>query len=84
LSGARKGAQSLLDTVEHPNHERYGGQRIFVVRRDDDVCLVPVLEGDASLFLKTIIPSRKATRQYLGEALSVGRRAVEACGCPRW
>ena len=47
--------------------ERYAGQRIFVVRREDYVYLVPFVEGVALVFLKTIIPSRKATKQYLGE-----------------
>ena len=57
----------VLDTVEHPNQARYGGQRIFVVKVDDYVYLVPFVEDDTSVFLKTIIPSRKATKQYLGE-----------------
>ena len=51
----------------HPNQERYRGQRIFVVRRDDYVYLVPFVEDDASVFLKTIIPSRRATKRYLRE-----------------
>ena len=57
----------LLDILEHPNPERYGGQRIFVVRREDYVYLVPFVEDENAVFLKTIIPSRKATKQYLGE-----------------
>ena len=57
----------LLDILEHPHPERYAGQRIFVVRRDDYVYLVPFVEDEHTVFLKTIIPSRKATRQYLGE-----------------
>ena len=57
----------LLDTLEHPNPERYAGQRIFVVQRDDYVFLVPFIEDEHTVFLKTIIPSRKATKQYLGE-----------------
>jgi hypothetical protein len=56
----------LLDTVEHPNQARYEGQRIFVVRRHDYVYLVPFVEDESSVFLKTIIPSRRATKQYLG------------------
>jgi len=56
----------LLDILEHPQPERYGRQRIFVVRRDDYVYLMPLVEDDKTVFLKTIIPSRKATRQYLG------------------
>ena len=57
----------LLDILEHPNPERYGGQRIFAVRREDYVYLVPFVEDENAVFLKTIIPSRKATKQYLGE-----------------
>jgi predicted DNA binding CopG/RHH family protein len=50
----------LLDILEHPNADRYAGQRIFVVRREDYVYLVPFVEDEHSVFLKTIIPSRKA------------------------
>ena len=57
----------LLDILEHPNPERYAGQRIFVVRREDYAYLVPFVEDEHTVFLKTIIPSRKATKQYLGE-----------------
>ena len=57
----------LLDVLEHPNPDRYAGQRIFVVRRDDYVYLVPFVEDEQTVFLKTIIPSRKAAKQYLGE-----------------
>ena len=57
----------LLDILEHPNPERDGGQRIFVVRREDYVYLVPFVEDEQTVFLKTIIPSRKATKEYLGE-----------------
>jgi len=57
----------LLDVLEHPNQQRYRGQRIFVVRRDDYVYLVPFVEDERVVFLKTIIPSRKATAQYVGK-----------------
>jgi predicted DNA binding CopG/RHH family protein/uncharacterized DUF497 family protein len=57
----------VLDILEHPNPDRDAGQRIFVVQRDDYVYLVPFVEDAHSVFLKTIIPSRKATKQYLGE-----------------
>jgi uncharacterized DUF497 family protein len=55
----------LLDIVEHPNQERYGGQRIFVVQIGEYAYLVPFVETDREVFLKTIIPSRKAVRDYL-------------------
>ena len=57
----------VLDILEHPNRERYGGQRIFVVKINNYVYLVPFVETDREMFLKTIIPSRKATRDYLRE-----------------
>ena len=57
----------VLDILEHPNPDRYAGQRIFVVRREDYVYLVPFVEDEYTVFLKTMIPSRKATKEYLGE-----------------
>ena len=57
----------LLDVLEHPNEARYADQRIFVVRRDNYVYLVPFVEDERLVFLKTIIPSRKATKEYLGK-----------------
>lgn len=55
----------LLDVLEHPHPERFANQRIFVVRVVDYVYLVPFVESGTEVFLKTIIPSRKATRDYL-------------------
>jgi hypothetical protein len=55
----------LLDVLEHPNQEKYKGQKIFVVQVDNYVYLVPFSETESEVFLKTIIPSRKATRKYL-------------------
>jgi uncharacterized DUF497 family protein len=60
-------AGDLLDIVEHPNPEKYEGQRIFIVRIRDYAWLVPFVETDRQIFLKTIIPNRKATKKYLGE-----------------
>ncbi len=56
----------LLDTIEHPHRRQYPGQRIFVVDVEGYACLVPFVEDDEVIFLKTIIPSRKMTRLYLG------------------
>ena len=57
----------LLDILEHPNQNWYPGQRVFVVRRDNYVFLVPFVEEYRLVALKTIIPSRKATRTYLSQ-----------------
>jgi uncharacterized DUF497 family protein len=56
----------LLDILEHPNPDRYAGQRI-VVQREEYVYLVAFVEDEETVFLNTIIPSRKATKEYLGE-----------------
>lgn len=56
----------FLDDLEHPNTEKYPDQRIFVVNIDGYVHLVPYMESKDVIFLKTVIPSRKATKQYLG------------------
>jgi len=55
----------VLDTIEHPNQDRYPGQKIAIIRIDDYAYLVPYLEKSEELFLKTIIPSRKATNKYV-------------------
>jgi uncharacterized DUF497 family protein len=55
----------LLDIVEHHNQKKYPGQRIFIVNIRDYAYLVPFVEDEREVFLKTIIPSRKATKKYL-------------------
>jgi uncharacterized DUF497 family protein len=59
----------LLDDLEHPNKAKYPDQRVFVVNIDGYVHLVPYVENEEVIFLKTVIPSRKATKQYLGSDL---------------
>jgi hypothetical protein len=60
-------AGELLDVLAHPNPERYPGQRILVVRLDDDAHLVPFVVTADGVLLKTIIPSRKATHRTISE-----------------
>ena len=60
-------AGDILDTVDHPNQKRYPGQQIHLVAIEEYVYLIPFVETDEEVFLKTIIPSRKATKSYLGE-----------------
>ena len=55
----------LLDIVRHPNQSKYPNQRLLVVEIQDYAYLVPFVESDKGKFLKTIIPSRRATREYL-------------------
>jgi uncharacterized DUF497 family protein len=57
----------LLVVLDHPNTALYPDQRIFVVRIRGYAYLVPFVETKQEVFLKTIIPSRKATRIYLVE-----------------
>lgn len=59
------GEGQVLDIIEHPNKTRYPNQRIFIVNINEYIYLVPFIEDEEKVFLKTIIPSRKATKQYL-------------------
>lgn len=56
----------LLDTIEHPNQKQYPGQRLFIINVDGYAHIVPFVEDDDVIFLKTIVPSRKMTKLYLG------------------
>ncbi|RPH48938.1 MAG: toxin [Desulfobacteraceae bacterium] len=57
----------ILDDYRHPNRQAYPGQRIMVIVIANYAYLVPYVENEEELFLKTIIPSRKAIQRYLGE-----------------
>lgn len=55
----------LIDDIEHSNQEEYSGQRMMVFNIEDYIYLVPYIESEDEIFLKTIFPSRKATKNYL-------------------
>jgi len=56
---------ALLDVIVHPKKELYPNQRMFVVRIRGYAYLVPFVETEEEIFLKTIIPNRNATKRYL-------------------
>ena len=58
-------ANRALDVLRHSNRDRYPNQLVFVVAVEDYAYLVPFVEEQGCYFLKTVIPSRKATRDYL-------------------
>lgn len=60
-------AGDILETYDHPNQERYPGQRVHVIGIEEYVYLVPYVESEEHVFLKTIIPSRKATKKHRGK-----------------
>jgi len=57
---------AVLKVVFHPDQKRYPKQKIAIIDVDGYACLVPYVDDGECIFLKTIIPSRKATKQYLG------------------
>ena len=61
--------QGLLDILAHPNAGQYPGQRILVVAHAGYAYLVPFVEAVDHFLLKTVIPSRKATRDYLKQGV---------------
>ena len=56
-----------FDVLEHPNKKRYPNQKVSVVLIEGYVFMVPFVESETELFLKAIVPSWKATKQYLGK-----------------
>ncbi|MEI7525756.1 MAG: hypothetical protein WCJ95_15550 [Mariniphaga sp.] len=54
----------IKEVYDHPNQTKYPGQKIYEVEIDDYVFLIPFIESEYELFLKTIIPSRKATKKH--------------------
>jgi uncharacterized DUF497 family protein len=56
----------VIDVLVHPNQSKYPNQQILVVKIKDYAYLVPFVEDEEGKFLKTIIPSHKATQEYLG------------------
>lgn len=57
----------LLDVVEHPNKNKYPNQKMFIVEVKNYAYIVPFVEDNEKYFLKTIYPSREATKQYLSK-----------------
>jgi hypothetical protein len=57
-----------VDVVLHPNQDKYPGQMISMVEVDGYVYAVPFVETETEIFLKTIIPSRKATKHYRSQS----------------
>lgn len=57
--------EKILEVVDHPNQKRYPNQKIFIVIIDEYAYMVPFVEDEKKYFLKTIIPSRKMTKNYL-------------------
>ena len=58
----------LVVTMDHPNRRRYGNQKIWVVKVRGYAHLVPFVESESEISPTTIMPSRRATRQFLSEA----------------
>jgi uncharacterized DUF497 family protein len=51
---------------DHPNRNKYPNQKILIIEIERYIYLVPCVINGEEYFLKTIIPSRKATKKYLG------------------
>jgi hypothetical protein len=55
----------LLAILKHKNQKKYPGQKIYVLEINNYAYLIPFIESEKEIFLKTIIPSRRATKKYL-------------------
>ncbi|WKZ68448.1 MAG: DUF4258 domain-containing protein [Melioribacteraceae bacterium] len=57
----------ILDILDHPDKEKYPNQKMFIIEVGNYAYVVPFVEDDKKYFMKTIYPSREATKQYLNE-----------------
>lgn len=55
----------LLDVVHHPNSDKYPHQKMYVIEHNGYAYLVPFVENNNKIFLKTAFPNREATKFYL-------------------
>ncbi|MDO9541981.1 MAG: toxin [Kiritimatiellia bacterium] len=55
----------VLEVMDHPDQKKYPRQKMAIVEIDRYACLIPYVDDEQGVFLKTIIPSRKATKKYL-------------------
>ena len=56
----------IIDTIKHPNKDKYPDQSIHIVELMGYVCMVPYVKNNDEIYLKTIIPSRKMHKHYKG------------------
>ena len=56
---------AVLDVIENRNNEKYKSQFMFIIEIDSYAYIVPFVENDEEIFLKTIYPGRKATKEYI-------------------
>ena len=57
--------ERVIGRFPHPNQERYPHQQVYVVALDEYVYIIPFVEDEEKIFLKTIYPSRKFTKKYI-------------------
>ena len=59
----------IVDVIYQPNQKKYANQKMFVIEKEGYIYLVSYVENEDEIFLKTIYPSRQATKKYLGNNL---------------
>jgi uncharacterized DUF497 family protein len=64
IQAAIEEGKTLAD-IDHPLKSRYPNQKVFIVEFNGYAYVVPYVEDDTKIFLKTIYPSRKMTKKYL-------------------
>ena len=57
--------EGFITIFDHPNRKKYAHQKVFIVEMFEYAFIVPCVEDEEKIFLKTVIPSRKHTKQYI-------------------
>ena len=63
--------KAFLDLIDNPNQKKYRNQKLFLIQIEDLVFVVPFVEEEDYIFLKTVYPSQKYTKKYLAKKLKV-------------
>jgi len=57
----------LWKVADHPNQKKYQNQKVFLLPIDNYIYFIPYVLEKEVIFLKTALPHRKATKDYLQE-----------------
>lgn len=71
INHIRKG--DVIKVISNPNEQKYPNQKMYLIKINNKIVIVPYIEETNSHFLKTIYPSQKYTKKYLGKKLKVNK-----------
>lgn len=62
---------NVVEVIKNPNKQKYPYQKMYLIKINQHIVIVPYIEEIHYIFLKTIYPSQKYTKKYLSKKLQV-------------